>query len=214
MLRSIIAVALMSILAPVPAGAGPTWSLGAAFGGGSYEDDLFTRSQPAGFEGIHSGPQIGGSVRCEITSRWAVELEAVRMKGSAEGPTSSFEETSVTLYKEATAIPVNALFRVAGSQTTSLRCFAGGGLLVGARWRSTVESYSGTVERSSPGVTRPYGQAGLEAGWRAHKGLEFTGRVLGRLAQANHVQGADGTDLVIDHTGIAFALGARIGLSL
>jgi hypothetical protein len=135
------------------------------------------------------------------------------MHGSANALTVP-EELPVTIHTEATAIPLNVLFRVAGNDRISLRVLAGGGILTNAHWKTRWETSTETVEQASPSVTRPYGQAGLETGWWVRPSFQLTGRVLGRLAQANHVDAIDGSDLAIDHTGIAFALGARFGLSL
>lgn len=192
--------------------AAPVWSVGGAFGGGSYSNQRFNDSQPPGTESIKSGLEFGASLRCQLSPRWAVELEATHMHGSATTG-NRLLNLPQTVHTEATAIPLNAILELAGTDRASLRVLAGGGILTGAHWRST---WSGVTEtdQSSKSVTRPYGQAGLEAAWRPHDGFEVTGRVLGRLAQANHVLSADGSDNAIDHTGVAITLGARFGLSL
>lgn len=192
--------------------AAPVWLVGAALGGGSYSNKRFNDSQLPGTESIKSGREFGVSLRCQLSSRWAAELEATHMHGSATTE-NSLLNLPQTVHTEVTAIPLNVILRFAGAGSASLRVLAGGGLLTGARWRRT---WSGEtdVDQSSKSVTRPYGQAGLEAAWLPHDGFEVTGRVLGRLAQANHVLTVDGSDNAIDHTGIAVTLGARFRLWL
>jgi hypothetical protein len=207
-------LALAGLWTSTPTTAAPRWSVGGALGGGSYSNDRFNNAQPVGTEAIRSGHEFGGSLRCEISPRWALELEATRMRGSGTTTNHFFEQDVVpftSVHTEETAVPLNVILRFAGTRTASLRVFAGGGLLTGARWRTTLP---GRLEESSASVTRPYAQGGLEAGWKVHQGFELTGRVLGRLAQANHVLTSDGSDLAIDHTGFAIALGGRFGLSL
>lgn len=205
-----IVVACLSI--STLATAAPVWLVGGTFGGGWYSNQRFNASQPPGTESIKSGREFGASLRCQLSPRWAVELEATHMHGSAT-TRNSLLNLPQTVHTEATAIPLNAILCLAGTGTASLRVLAGGGLLTGARWRSTWTAET-EVNQSSKSVTRPYGQAGLEAAWRHDDRFEVTGRVLGRLAQANHVLTVDGSDTAIDHTGIAFTLGARFGLSL
>jgi len=215
------AFACLSTFTPVTAA--PLWSIGGAIGGGSYSNDRFNNSQPSGSSAVRSGHEFGASLRCDITSRWAVEVEATRMRGSATNLHQSpgilpprdggsvAAPPALTIQTEETAVPLNVIMRFAGTRSVSLRALVGGGLLTGARWRTT---WPGELEQSSKSVTRPYAQLGLETGWQIHEGFQVTGRVLGRVAQANHVLDAEGGDLAIDHTGLAFALGARFGLSL
>ena len=213
--RAEIAAATVAICLSMStlATAAPVWLVGGTFGGGSYSNQRFNDLQLRGTS-IKSGREFGASLRCELSSRWAIELEATHMHGSATTATrTSPFNLPKTIHTEATAIPLNAIFRFAGIGRASLRVLAGGGLLTGARWRSTWSDVT-ELDQSSKAVTRPYGQAGLEAAWRPHDKFEVTGRVLGRLAQANHVLTVDGSDLAIDHTGVAFALGARFGLAL
>jgi hypothetical protein len=99
-------------------------------------------------------------------------------------------------------VPIFLAYEVVDRPLYGLTVFAGAGPMY-ARWDA-----NGLRSRVA---SRIHAQAGIENALKVARNVELSGRVVGRLAQANHVpQDGGGFEAITDLTGVNFTLGLRV----
>jgi hypothetical protein len=193
-------VALAVLSGPAYAATQGTFSLGANFGTAMYSNSDLNDALGPDVEELSSGWEYGGSLRYQVSPRFALDLEVNRMV-----PSSTTEDTGnpdIEISTPAMAIPVNAVYEISRNETHAFNIFGGAGVVTGAKFHAE----QGGHEDETDAATSFYGQAGLEAQWMMSPQFALGARAFGRMAKAE----IEDTDIDADYSGIGFGIGARM----